>query len=518
VDPDLTVLEAERTLVYAGAAACAYLAVTRDRADGLVVGILIGTGVVTIGGLAEHVLGPGSPGYRLEDPVGYANASGILAATTLLLGLGCAAERPPWRRALAAGLAPPAAAALYLSLSRGALLAAAVGLLLLAATTRMAAAAGRLALVALPTGGAALLAAELGDLDARGASLGEIAFFLVLGALTLASAALAVATPRVPAPRVSRRKAFAVGGAAAVLVVVGLAYLGAREVREARSTPAAQQGVPDEPLAASTSFRSDYWAVAGAMVEDAPLLGEGAGGFTRTWLRDRPALLFVKDAHNLYLETLAELGPIGLAALLLVLLTPLTRARRAACDPAGRAALAAYVALLAHAAVDWDWELPAVTIVTVLLGVALVRLGGAGATRPLTPAARGAILGAAALTGAVAIVVHAGNGSIAEAHEALDRGDVRTATREADRARRFAPWAAEPWQLLGEAQLAAGRLEPGRQHLRRATREDPRSWSAWLSLALASGGEERDRALERALALNPLAPELDALDAAAQNR
>jgi hypothetical protein len=517
VDPDATVLEAERTLLYAGAAASAFLAVTRDRAEGLVVGILVGTGVATIGGLAEHVLGPGSPGDRLEDPVGYANASGVIAATTLLLGLGLAADSsPPWRRGLAAGLGPPAAAALYLSLSRGALLAAAAGLVLLAVTTRTGVAASRAALVAVPTGGAVLLAA-LGELDRRGASLGEIASLLALGGLAVAAAALAVATPRIPAPRVSRSRALAVGGAAAALVVVALASLGAREVREARSAPAAQQGAPERLLSSSTSFRSDYWDVAGGMVEDAPLLGEGAGGFTRIWLRDRPALLFVKDAHNLYLETLAELGPVGLGALLLVLLTPLARARRAARQPAGRAALAAYVALLAHAAVDWDWELPAVTLATVLLGVALVQLGGQGAPRPLTPAVRGAILGAAALTGAVAIVAHAGNGSIAEAHEALDRGDARTATREADRATQFAPWAAEPWQLLGEAELAAGGLEPGRRHLRRATREDPRSWSAWLSLALASRGAERERALERALALNPLAPELETLAAAAQN-
>ena len=121
------------------------------------------------------------------------------------------------------------------------------------------------------------------------------------------------------------------------------------------------------------------------------------------------------------------------------------------------------------------------------------------------------------MTGAVAIVAHAGNGSTAEAHEALDRGDASTATREAERARRFVPWAAEPWQLLGEAELAAGRVEPGRRHLRRATREDPRSWSAWLSLASASRGVERERALERARALNPLAPELETLAAAAEN-
>jgi O-Antigen ligase len=517
VDPDATVLEAERTLLYAGAAASAFLAVTRDRAEGLVVGILVGTGVVTIGGLAEHVLGPGSPNDRLEDPVGYTNASGIVATTTLLLGLGLAAEGAPWRRGLAAGLAAPAAAALYLSLSRGSLLAAAIGVVLLAVTTARTAALSRVALVALPAGGAFLLAAQVGQFDAPGASLSEIASLLALGGLALAAAVLAVATPRIPVPHVPRSAGLAFGAAAAVLAVVALAYLGAREIREARSTPAAQQGAPDRLLSGSTSSRSEYWDVAGRMVEDAPLLGEGAGGFTRIWLRDRPALLFVKDAHNLYLETLAELGPVGLAALLLVLLTPLARARRAARHPAGRAALAAYVALLAHAAVDWDWELPAVTLATVLLGVALVQLGGQAAPRPLTPAARGAILAAAALTGAVAIVAHAGNGSIAEAHEALDRGDARTATREADRATQFAPWAAEPWQLLGEAELAAGGLERGRRHLRRATREDPRSWSAWLSLALASPGAERERALERALALNPLAPELETFAAAAQN-
>ena len=90
-------------------------------------------------------------------------------------------------------------------------------------------------------------------------------------------------------------------------------------------------------------------------------------------------------------------------------------------------------------------------------------------------------------------------------------------TREAERARRFVPWAAEPWQLLGEAELAAGRVAPGRRHLRRATREDPRSWSAWLSLASASRGVERERALERARALNPLAPELETLAATAEN-
>jgi Flp pilus assembly protein TadD len=73
------------------------------------------------------------------------------------------------------------------------------------------------------------------------------------------------------------------------------------------------------------------------------------------------------------------------------------------------------------------------------------------------------------------------------------------------------PWAAEPWQLLGEAELAAGHLDRARQHIRRATREDPGSWSAWLALAQAAEGPERRLALGRARALNPLAPEIGAI-------
>ena len=136
IDPDATVLEAERTLVYAGAAASAFLIVSRDRAQALVLGVLAGTGIVTVGGLLEHVLRTEASGDRLELPVGYANASGILAAVALLLGLGLAGDERRPRRCLGAALAPPAAAALYLSLSRGSVLAAAVGLVLLLVTAR----------------------------------------------------------------------------------------------------------------------------------------------------------------------------------------------------------------------------------------------------------------------------------------------------------------------------------------------------------------------------------------------
>jgi O-antigen ligase len=115
--------------------------------------------------------------------------------------------------------------------------------------------------------------------------------------------------------------------------------------------------------------RPHYWHVAWIEVKQNPVLGSGAGTFDRYWLFHRPVGSFARDAHSLYLETLAELGPIGLAVLLAALALPLLvlRARR---DPLLATAAAGYVAYLVHAAVDWDWELPAVTLAGLFCGSA----------------------------------------------------------------------------------------------------------------------------------------------------
>ena len=445
VAPDGAVLEAERTLLYASVAGAAFLAVGRDRAESLVIGVALGAGATTVGGLVQH-LGADVRGDRLEAPVGYANASGILAGTTLLLGLGLALGGPRPHRVLGAGLAAPAALALWLSLSRGSLVAAVLGGVVLAGTAASQRGLRRFALAAVPVG---------------------VAVSLVAGALLLTAG-------------------------------------------DERARSEAEE-IGERRLLSSSSLRSDYWRVALGMVAREPLRGEGAGGFERVWLRERDELLYVRDAHNLYLETLAELGPVGLALLLVALGAPLLAARRAVGRPAGRAALAAFVALLAHAGLDWDWELPAVTVCTVLLAVALVRLGGSGERRSLRPSTRVGMVGAALAVGVVAVVAHVGNGSLAEAEEALDRNDLAVARREADRARAFAPWSAEPWLLLGQVALAEGRSGLARRDLRRAAAEDPASWDAWFEVALATSGADRARALARARRLNPLAPELDAV-------
>src|ERR687884_1116713 len=117
--------------------------------------------------------------------------------------------------------------------------------------------------------------------------------------------------------------------------------------------------------------RPHYWHVAWHEVELNPWLGSGAGTFERYWLLYRPVSSFARDAHSLYLETLAELGPVGFALLLMALGLPLLvlRGRR---DPLLATAAAGYVAYLLHAGVDWDWELPAVTLCGLVCGAGLL--------------------------------------------------------------------------------------------------------------------------------------------------
>jgi cytochrome c-type biogenesis protein CcmH/NrfG len=511
VAPDAPLLEAERTLVYASAVLLACLVVPSRRATDLVLAVLVGCGAATVTGLLGHALGAGVPDERLELPVGYANAAGIVAATAVVLGLGLAAGRGRVGRAFAGGIVAPAAAALWLSLSRGAVLAAALGLLVLGLATASRRSLATVAIVGTPGLAAVGVVALAGRLRDSGAAPREVLALVAIAGLAVAGGWLAVgreSQDRGGRDVGVRRRPLVVGLCA--VVAVGVVAAAALEV--GRSHPAASIGegdAPDRLLSTSTSLRGDYWRIAVRMVEHHPLGGEGAGGFTRVWLQERPALLFVRDAHNLYLEALAELGPVGLALLLVALGTPLVAARRAAAHADGPAALAAYAALLAHAALDWDWELPAVALSTLLLAVSLVRLGPPEPVRALTSTARGVVLGGAILLVAAAIVIHAGNGATADANDLLDRGDAAAAREAAVRAKRFRPWAAEPWELMGEAELGLGHVVDARADLRRALRMDPRSWSVWLSLAAASTGREREHAIARARGLNPLAPEVD---------
>src|SRR5439155_953216 len=112
---------------------------------------------------------------------------------------------------------------------------------------------------------------------------------------------------------------------AAGLVKVGGPGAAVRRAYHAFNAPAplVKTNASQRLFSLSGSNRSEYWRVAWREYEDHPWLGGGAGSYQRFWLRHRRNGLPVLDAHSLYLETLAELGPLGLLLLLAALALPL---------------------------------------------------------------------------------------------------------------------------------------------------------------------------------------------------
>jgi O-antigen ligase len=98
-----------------------------------------------------------------------------------------------------------------------------------------------------------------------------------------------------------------------------------------------------------------------------PVAGVGAGGFAVEWLRERDIAETVRDAHSLYIETAAELGLVGLAALALLVAGGIRTTAVALRRGETAAAAAALATWALHAALDWDWEMPALTLVAVVL-------------------------------------------------------------------------------------------------------------------------------------------------------
>ena len=135
---------------------------------------------------------------------------------------------------------------------------------------------------------------------------------------------------------------------------------------ERGNTPPGTSDLRTRLTAVGNNGRLAIWHVALDEAKQNELRGGGAGTYRLAWERDRPAPpARVVDGHSLYYEKRAELGWIGIALLLIVFAVPIAVAVGRLWGP-GRhshaAFLAAGTALLLHAMVDWDWEMPALFI------------------------------------------------------------------------------------------------------------------------------------------------------------
>jgi O-antigen ligase len=534
--PSESVLEAQRVLVYLAALAALVVVVVRRSVRWLLGGLLGAIVIVCSYGLVTRLFprtfGISQPlgQYRLAEPIGYWNSLGLLAAMGTVLALAFAAGASRRGRALAGAMPVILLPTLYFTFGRAAWVALAVGL-----ATAVGLGRGRRraflaasAVVAPWSALAVIAAARSPSLTTAGAPIDEIAGAgarLALGIALLAVGAASTtvaqpwverALPDVPRPRVRPwTAATAIAAVLAIAISGGLVVAGGPNdlvgsLGHSFSTPPAPTGgqLDQRLFSLYGEGRAAVWRVAADAAWTHPVAGIGAGAFEQEWLAHRPRPQGFRDVHNLYLETLAELGVVGFALLLTMIVPPVVaalRARERSLAPAAAGGLACY---LAHAAFDWDWEMPAVTIAAFVFAAAALALARRDGAATLGWPTRAAGLAVTAVLAAAAIVGLVGNGAVGASIAALGSGDHARAEREAARATRWAPWSAEPWRWLGEARLAQGNTTAARRSFDEALRRQPRDWALWYGAALASRGAERRRALTRAAALNPLSPEV----------
>jgi hypothetical protein len=471
---------------------------------------------------------------RVSFPLTYWNAMGVACAlgAVLVLHLTASGRENTIIRVIAAGLLPPIAVTLYLTFSRGAIWVLPLGLVLYVLLAQPRGlltglpAAGIPAAIAVKVAyGNELLARADYDTSAAAASQGRHVFVVVLacalGAAALRGAAL-VLDRRLEAIEIEadnrRFLRLALSGGLVIALLLGaLAADAPQRLADFRATFSEgrymdySEDLRTRLTSAVDNGRIDNWRVALDGFDASPLHGTGAGTYRITWDAERPAPpIKVNDGHSLYLEMLSELGVIGLALLLVALVTPLVAGAARLSGPerhAHGAFLAAAVMLLAHAAIDWDWEMPALFVWFfgaggVVLSAREPRLGELGRT-PRIAAALAVLL--LALTPALFAY---SQGPLDRALSAFARRDCGVAIDAALTAGERFGTRPEPWMVLGYCDARLGQFELARRAMDAARSRDPDNWQYAYGQAIVygvSGGDPRPYA-EAALRLNPLDP------------
>jgi hypothetical protein len=461
VQPDSSWHDAGRLLAYSGvfAAALALAHVAPGRWPALLGGLVLAAVVVCGYALATKVfpatLAPANAYARLEEPFGYWNAIGLAAALGGICCMWLGSRRAG--HALLSALAYPAmgllALTLVLAYSRGALAAFAVGVVawfcivplrLRGAAVLILGALGAAGVAAWDFSNHALSSEHvpLAERTSAGHQLGALTLAMLL-ALTVAGVAIGFATSRRAPSLALRRRAGA--GLLALIVLAVIAFAGAlahshrgltgsvSHAFDALTNPNARppSNTPDR-LTAVASVRARYWKEALQVFDAHPLLGVGAEGYATAHLRYRKETLSVRHAHGFGVQTLADLGVVGLAVALALLLAWMNAAGRAThpfnrrwapwrawrrlrgagagagaaagerpgwhglSEPRARRYTPERVGLLSmlcvvivfgvHSLVDWTWYVPGNACVALLCAGWLAGRGPLGAARPV-PAA-----------------------------------------------------------------------------------------------------------------------------------
>lgn len=426
VAPDASWQAASLALAYAVTfiAAAVVARAVPARGQALLGGIVLAAVVVCGYAIATKVfpaqLDANGTFARLQAPYAYWNAIGLTAAMGIAASvwLGARRDGPPALNALAYPATGLCVVTMLLAYSRGALLALALGLALWFAMVPL-----RLrgaSVVILGGAGGALAAAwafhnpslaqDRTPLVARvsaGHQFGVLICAVLLALLVLGLAIGYVTGRRAPSPRVRRRAGalLLVGLALVPVLVVGALAVSHRGLTGTIShdydtltnlNPNVAPGNGPSRLSAVGSVRALYWDQALQVWQAHPVAGVGGGGYQTARLHFAHDTLNVRDAHGYVVQTLADLGIVGLVLSLILLATWLGTAARSA-RPFGlrwvrgpsasargpwrlrsvpmaytpeRIALLTMLAIVVvfgvHSTIDWTWFVPGNACVALL--------------------------------------------------------------------------------------------------------------------------------------------------------
>lgn len=247
--------------------------------------------------------------------------------------------------------------------------------------------------------------------------------------------------------------------------------------------------------------------------------GAGPGTYQLLWLPRATYFSYVQNAHSLYIETLAEVGIVGLAlllgffALLLVAAIRLVVHSKHESRTLAAGAAAALLAFMVSCAFDWDWQVPVLPVVFMLIAAAVLGPARRGSRPPGVLTGRILrVLTVVAAVGCLTVLAIplATTNAVRASQAAVSRGDLGRALRDAEQAAKVEPGAASPQIQVALVQELRGQIPAAIKAAERAASNEPDNWNSWLILSRLEAEANRPHAslvdYKRARSLNPLSP------------
>jgi O-antigen ligase len=524
VTPDESWLEANRSLAYAlvvvlavGLGTVSAAAIERIALGWLIVATAVALYALA-GKVAPGAIAPDEPIARLRAPLQYWNALALVCALAVPVALRVITDtaRDPRPRLAALAAAYALLLTMGLTYSRGGFvaLAVAIGIVTWLGRRRLRG-LGAFALAALAAGPVLAVAFSLNGLTDDNATLGaRIHDGRIFGAVALIMLGVLLAAGNWVLRFERHRRllrstetwiwqGLAATGAVAVLVAIAFVVAAPSRVwHDFADVKQDRQYDPARLVSTNSGNRWVWWKEAAGAFSDKPVGGWGAGSFGTVHLRYREEPLGVKQPHNVELQWLAETGIVGfllalggLAALFVAAATRVRRLDEGTERELAIALLAAAAGWLVHGVVDWDWDIPAVTLPPLIfLGLLAARPGprriGAepfGSAEPSGAGVRAfALVGAALLLCGLIASAVLPEISQSRTEAAETAGSPDTAARDADVAARLNPVAVRPLIVASSVEVRRGRLVEARKKLLEAAGRQPENPEVWFRLAQLS--------------------------------